>query len=141
VAVSGHKPTSLLTIDSTKVDPAKLAALETILYGDVGDDPRLPLPDEVITLVGTGVTDVDVNLAANQPTFNNGTGVITLPAVTGIQWKVNGANRPPVRSPQSRSVLRLSSRLPRQRTPTTSSATTTGRSSGSSSSVARCLRS
>jgi hypothetical protein len=93
VQVAGHKPTSLLTIDSTKVDPAKLTALETILYGSVGDDPRLPLPDEVITLVGTGVTNVDVNLAANQPTFNNGTGVITLPAVTGVQWKINGVNK------------------------------------------------
>jgi hypothetical protein len=93
VPVTGHKPTALLTIDSTKIDAAKLSALEDILYGTVGDDPRLPSPDEVITLVGTGVTDVDVNLAANQPTFNNGTGVITLPAVTGIQWKVNGANR------------------------------------------------
>jgi hypothetical protein len=113
----------------------------TILYGTVGDDPRLPLPDEVITLVGTGVTNVDVNLAANQPTFNNGTGVITLPAVTGVQWKVNGVNRPPVRSPQSRSVPRPMSRQPRPTTPTTSSATTTGRSSGSSNPVARCLRS
>jgi hypothetical protein len=31
-----------------------LAALEDILYGTATDDPRLPLPDEVITLVGTG---------------------------------------------------------------------------------------
>jgi hypothetical protein len=93
VAVDGHKPTALLVIDSTKVDSAKLSALEDILYGTAGDDARLPLPDEVITLVGTGVTDVDVNLAANQPTFNNGTGVITLPAVAGVQWKVNGVNK------------------------------------------------
>jgi hypothetical protein len=90
VSVDGYKPTSLLTIDSTKVDPADLSALEDILYGTVGDDPRLPLPDEVITLVGTGTTDVNLNLAANQPTFNNGTGVVTLPAVTGVQWQVDG---------------------------------------------------
>lgn len=93
VPVTGQKPTALLTIDSTKVDADKLSDLEDILYGTVGDDPRLPLPDEVITLFSTGVTDVDLNLAANQPTFNNGTGVITLPAVTGVQWKVNGVNR------------------------------------------------
>jgi hypothetical protein len=93
VAVTDHKPTALLTIDSTKVDPADLAALEDILYGTATDDPRLPLPDEVITLVGTGQTAVDLNLAANQPTFNNATGVVTLPAVAGVQWKVNGANR------------------------------------------------
>lgn len=53
------KPTAHITIDSTKVDPEKLAALEEILYGkdptepegDDGVEPRLPLPDEVITLM------------------------------------------------------------------------------------------
>jgi hypothetical protein len=50
VEVTGHKPTASLVIDSTKVDPDKLTALETILYGNTGVDPRLPLPDEVATL-------------------------------------------------------------------------------------------
>lgn len=99
VAVDGFKPTALLTIDSTKVDAADLTALEDILYGTAGDDPRLPLPDEVIDLVGTGVVDVNMNLEANKPTFVVGTGVITLPAVTGVQWKVNGANRAPGAQP------------------------------------------
>jgi len=51
--VTGYKPTSLITIDSTKADATKLAALEVILYGeDVGPtDGRLPLPDEIITLM------------------------------------------------------------------------------------------
>lgn len=49
VNVTGHKPTAILTIDSTKCDPAKLAALETILYGSENADARLPLPDEVAT--------------------------------------------------------------------------------------------
>jgi hypothetical protein len=93
VAVAGLKPTALVTIDSTKVDPAALAALEAILYGTAEDDPRLPLPDEVIALVGTGETNVDLTVAANQPTFVAATGVITLPAVAGVQWRVNGANR------------------------------------------------
>lgn len=52
VNVTGYKPTACITIDSTKVDPAKLAALEEILYGsDEGSDPRLPLPDEIIALM------------------------------------------------------------------------------------------
>lgn len=53
VIVNGFKPTSYLCIDSTKADPTKLAELEKILYGDsVGaDDPRLPLPDEIKTLL------------------------------------------------------------------------------------------
>ena len=51
VNVTGHKPTALLTIDSTKVDPVKLAALEKILYGSEESEPRLPLPDEIATLM------------------------------------------------------------------------------------------
>lgn len=54
VIVTGYKPTSSITIDSTKVDAADLTAFEVILYGVTGtpDTPgRLPLPDEVITLL------------------------------------------------------------------------------------------
>ena len=57
VSVSGFKPTASVTIDSTKVDGAKLKQLEAILYGDNGSssagDARLPLPDEIVTLIGT----------------------------------------------------------------------------------------
>lgn len=60
IAVTGYKPTAALTINSTKVDAAKLAALEVILYGKDATtdpaaeavDPRLPLPDEVLTILG-----------------------------------------------------------------------------------------
>lgn len=59
VNVTGAKPTASVVIDSTKADPTKLAALETILYGkdpttQGGEDgvaPRLPLPDELKTLM------------------------------------------------------------------------------------------
>lgn len=62
VNVNNNKPTSTLTIDSTKVDKSKLAALEEILYGkdpitdggSDGVDPRLPLPDEIATLMKAG---------------------------------------------------------------------------------------
>ena len=56
VNVTGHKPTALLTIDSTKADPTKLAALEKILYGDIETEARLPLPDEVAELMCAGVS-------------------------------------------------------------------------------------
>lgn len=96
VNVTGYKPTASITIDSTKADAEKLAALEKILYGDIytalseqpadwstnykqyytktGNDyvavtgesapswsadtyyssveARLPLPDEIKTLLG-----------------------------------------------------------------------------------------
>ncbi len=51
VEVSGFKPTASLTIDSTKCDTEKLAALENILYGTEDVEARLPLPDEVATLM------------------------------------------------------------------------------------------
>lgn len=57
VAVTGKKPTACLTIDSTKVNSATLATLEDILYGTVGADPRLPLPDEIATLFAAGAPD------------------------------------------------------------------------------------
>ena len=53
VEVEGNKPTSVVTIDSTKVSKEGLAALEAILYGTEQAEPRLPLPAEVVTLVGT----------------------------------------------------------------------------------------
>jgi len=51
VNVTGHKPTSSITIDSTKADPTKLAALEVILFGDTTGTAHLPLPDEIKTLM------------------------------------------------------------------------------------------
>jgi hypothetical protein len=51
VPVTGMKPTASLIIDSTKVDPTKLAALEDLLYGKDLVIAALPLPDEVIDLL------------------------------------------------------------------------------------------
>ena len=57
VDVPGFKPTASVTIDSTKVDAEKLAALEAILYGTAGEsgsavEARLPLPAEIVELFG-----------------------------------------------------------------------------------------
>ena len=54
VNVEGFKPTSQITIDSTKADPTKLAALEAVLYGSAETEAKLPLPDEVATLMSAG---------------------------------------------------------------------------------------
>lgn len=54
VNVTGGKPTASITIDSTKADRVKLAALEDILFGsdsEPGTEPRLPLPDEIKALM------------------------------------------------------------------------------------------
>lgn len=86
VAVPNLKPTSLVTIDSTKVSASVLASLEQILYGDVGIDPSLPLPGTVITMFQGGVTTV----TPVQPTYNSTTDTITIPTVTGVTYYIGG---------------------------------------------------
>lgn len=56
VSMAGGKPTAHLVIDSREADPTKLAALEKILYGDEDTEARLPLPSEVVTLMGEAVS-------------------------------------------------------------------------------------
>lgn len=84
-AVEGHRPTAIVVIDSTKVDPATLAELETLLYGDTGVDPSLPTPDAIISMFADGVTIV----TPTQPTYNNGTHTLTIPTVTGVTYYVD----------------------------------------------------
>jgi hypothetical protein len=52
VNVTGYKPTSHLTFDSTdfvsEEEKAKLTALETVLYGSTEADAELPMPDDII---------------------------------------------------------------------------------------------
>ena len=51
VNVTGHKPTASLTIDSTKVSKEAMAAIEAALYGTEEEEARLPLPDEILTII------------------------------------------------------------------------------------------
>lgn len=53
VEVAGFKPTSHIEIDSTKVDSAKLKLLEDALYGTEDKEAYLPLPAELVTMLGT----------------------------------------------------------------------------------------
>lgn len=55
VNVTGHNPTSVVTIDSTDFNTpalaAKLQALEDVLYGTANTTARLPLPDEIKSIL------------------------------------------------------------------------------------------
>lgn len=51
VNVEGHKPTACVTIDSTKVEPAKLTSIEEALYGSDTKEPKLLLPDEIAAII------------------------------------------------------------------------------------------
>lgn len=84
VSVPGLKNSASITIDSTKVDATALAALEDALYGTVGSDPRLPLPEEVIAFFSGTVTEVT-------PTAPTAVGNdITIPVVAGVIYYVDG---------------------------------------------------
>lgn len=84
------RPTATLVIDSTKIPAVNLEALEDILYGTVGQDPRLPLPEEVFQLGGGAVVAVE----SVEPTYDAGTDVVTIPNVVGLQYSVDGEDVP-----------------------------------------------
>jgi hypothetical protein len=52
VNVPGMKPTACITINSTKLAPEKLKALEDALYGTNEKEAYLPLPAELATMLG-----------------------------------------------------------------------------------------
>ena len=87
IAVAGYSPTAYVEVDSTDpdVDPDNLAALEAVLFGDAVNEPRLPLPAEVDSILGTGVlTDTPV-----APVFD-GVDEITIPVDPGTNYYVDG---------------------------------------------------
>ena len=85
-----YKPTSSITVDSTKVDATALAALEEQLFGTGSTDPVLPDPATVIALFAGTVTEV----TPGTPTYNSTTDVITIPATTGVIYSVDGVDVP-----------------------------------------------
>lgn len=59
VVMDGYMPVASITIDSTEIDAELLAKLEDVLYGTAGSEensegtePRLPMPDELKTILG-----------------------------------------------------------------------------------------
>lgn len=52
VDIAGFEPTSHIEIDSTTLAPEKLKALEDILYGTEDAEARLPMPDELVEILG-----------------------------------------------------------------------------------------
>lgn len=111
IAIPGFKPSAEIVLDSTKIDPVKMAQIESILYGTAGTPgtkPRLPMPAELIEILGSAVTDAtltgitiasatlapefDDEVFAYTATTSSSSSAITITAGTGvdIDIKVNG---------------------------------------------------
>ena len=51
VNVTGFKPTASLVLNSVKLGAAKMKAIEDVLYGSSTAEARLPLPDEIKSII------------------------------------------------------------------------------------------
>lgn len=75
--VPGFKPTAQMTIDSTDFvtteQKAKLQDLKDALYGTANSDPYLPLPAQVIGILGSASATVYVYTQVANPTGNPST--------------------------------------------------------------------
>lgn len=52
--IPGKRPSASIVIDSTKIEAAKLAAIEAKLYGDETNPATLPTPAEIISMFTAG---------------------------------------------------------------------------------------
>lgn len=88
IIVSGRalKPTSSLTFDSRDFTTAKMNELKDILWGTPSQDPRLPTPSELITLMTSNLTEV----TPAAPTFDDVDDELTIPATAGVVYSING---------------------------------------------------
>lgn len=85
-----YKPTSHITVDSTKVDADAYAALKEQLFGTAGTDPLLPDPATVVALFSGTLTEV----TPAAPTYDAGTDIVTIPATAGVVYSVDGMDVP-----------------------------------------------
>lgn len=85
IEVDGYRPTSIVTIDSRQFSSGEMKDLTDALWGTVGTDPYLPLPDEVVVMLDSGLTEATPTM----PVFN-GTDTITIPSILGVQYYSNG---------------------------------------------------
>jgi hypothetical protein len=85
VTVSGLSPTSILIIDSTKVDATALSSLQDLLYGTSGSTASLPPPDTVVALFEATITSITLT-----PATFDGAHTITIPSETGVTYYVDG---------------------------------------------------
>lgn len=85
VVISGLQPTSLMVIDSTKVDAGALSSLQDLLYGTSGSTASLPPPDTIVALFAATITSITLT-----PATFDGAHTITIPSEAGVTYYVDG---------------------------------------------------
>lgn len=55
VPVTGFKPTANVVLNSTKIPEKGMKAIEDVLYGSETEEARLPLPDEIKSIIDAAV--------------------------------------------------------------------------------------
>lgn len=61
INVEGFKPTSVITINSTKCPAEALKEIEETLYGSATKEPKILLPDEIKAIIDKYATQSDLN--------------------------------------------------------------------------------
>lgn len=92
VNVTGAKPTANITIDSTKVDAAKLKQLEEKLYGTDSAEPQVVMPDEIAAIFAGDNNGITFDVSTLSLTTTGDTGTITattVPAGQTVTWESN----------------------------------------------------
>lgn len=86
IIVNGRalKPTATLSFSSLMFPASKMQELKDILHGTTALAPRLPSPNELITLMSSTILEA----VPTPPTFD--ADVITIPTVAGVVYKING---------------------------------------------------
>lgn len=86
IIVNGRalRPTSTLTFDSRDFSAAKMQDLKNVLWGTDSQDPRLPQPYELITMMTQDLAEV----TPEDPEYANG--VVLIPDTPGVVYYVNG---------------------------------------------------
>jgi hypothetical protein len=88
--ITGYKPMSIMTVDSTKIDADKLKNLEDVLFGTASSDPRLPLPDEVVEILRNSTVTPSISVIPTEAATTVG-GTVELrtevtPTGTAVTW-------------------------------------------------------
>lgn len=89
VEIPGFKPSSKIEFDSTKLTAAQMKIVEDTLYGTTTSDPRLPLPNEWISLLGVEPQpDIVLNRSAATITVGNTVTIeaTTVPSDAVVSW-------------------------------------------------------